>query len=153
LHELDKFTKDMIHNDKPENFNPDFEVSGCFCEYDGKLLFIKRSASRSYAGKWGMPGGKLEKGETPEEAMDREFFEETGITADKFKKEFVKSVFVSQNGNDMVYHLFILKLKDFIENIVTEDGEEITWEHIENVKNLDLVEDVSEVFELACSKL
>jgi 8-oxo-dGTP diphosphatase len=143
----------MIHKNKPENFNPDFEVSGCFCEYDGKILFIKRSASRSYAGKWGMPGGKLEKNETPGEAMDREFFEETGIIAGKFKKEFVKSFFVSQNGNDMIYHLFILKLKELIEDIVTEDGEEIIWEDVKKVKNLDLVEDVPEVFDLAYLEL
>jgi 8-oxo-dGTP diphosphatase len=54
---------------------------------DGKLLTIKRNkTSQEY---WVLPGGGIEKGETPEQALVREVKEETGI--DCVVNEFVMS--------------------------------------------------------------
>ncbi|TLM74060.1 (deoxy)nucleoside triphosphate pyrophosphohydrolase [Pseudarthrobacter sp. NamB4] len=43
------------------------------------LLVAKRSAPENLAGLWEFPGGKVEPGEAPEEALVRELFEELGI--------------------------------------------------------------------------
>lgn len=49
---------------------------------DGKILMLKRpDTARSYPGRWSLCAGKLEKGETPEQAAVREIKEETQITA------------------------------------------------------------------------
>ncbi len=48
--------------------------------HDGKLLLVQR-ANPPDAGLWGVPGGKVEFGETLLAATERELFEETGITA------------------------------------------------------------------------
>lgn len=44
---------------------------------DGRVLLVK---THKWRGSWGVPGGKLEYGETLEEALRREFLEETGLT-------------------------------------------------------------------------
>ncbi|CAN5854275.1 NUDIX domain-containing protein [soil metagenome] len=43
----------------------------------GRLLFVK---THKWKGSWGVPGGKVDYGETLQEALKREFLEETGLT-------------------------------------------------------------------------
>lgn len=46
---------------------------------DGRVLLVRRSAEGDHAGEWSLPGGKLEDGETAEDAAAREAREELGI--------------------------------------------------------------------------
>lgn len=53
------------------------------CEYNGKVLLLKiRSRSAHDAGKWEIPGGKVKKCEFFDDALKREYFEETGLEVD-----------------------------------------------------------------------
>ena len=53
------------------------------CEYNGKILLLKlRSKSAHDAGKWEIPGGKVKKCEYFDEALKREYLEETGLEVD-----------------------------------------------------------------------
>lgn len=53
---------------------------GVIVRRGNKILLLKRSKSVSHGkGQWSFPGGHLEFGEKPEEAAEREVFEETGI--------------------------------------------------------------------------
>ncbi|MFE1402575.1 (deoxy)nucleoside triphosphate pyrophosphohydrolase [Streptomyces sp. NPDC058770] len=47
----------------------------------GRLLAARRSAPPELAGRWELPGGKLEPGETGEQALVRELREELGVEA------------------------------------------------------------------------
>lgn len=47
---------------------------------DGSFLLTSRPEGKVYAGYWEFPGGKLEAGETVEQALRRELHEELGIT-------------------------------------------------------------------------
>lgn len=53
---------------------------GILLRPDGSFLFAQRPAGKSYAGYWEFPGGKLEVGESVEQALARELYEELGIT-------------------------------------------------------------------------
>ena len=47
---------------------------------DGSVLLAQRPSGKPYAGYWEFPGGKLEPGESPRHALDRELAEELGLT-------------------------------------------------------------------------
>lgn len=55
-------------------------VAACaLVDADGRVLLAKRPEGRFLAGLWEFPGGKVEAGELPEEALIRELGEELGI--------------------------------------------------------------------------
>ncbi|EJE52647.1 ADP-ribose pyrophosphatase [Acidovorax sp. CF316] len=53
---------------------------GILVRPDGALLLSTRPPGKPYAGYWEFPGGKLELGETVEQALRRELVEELGVT-------------------------------------------------------------------------
>jgi 8-oxo-dGTP diphosphatase len=55
-------------------------VAACaLIDADGRVLLAKRPPGRPLAGLWEFPGGKIERGETPEAALIRELEEELSI--------------------------------------------------------------------------
>jgi 8-oxo-dGTP diphosphatase len=55
-------------------------VAACaLIDTDGRILLTRRPEGKAMAGLWEFPGGKLEPGESPEEAVIRELQEELGI--------------------------------------------------------------------------
>lgn len=53
---------------------------GVLIDADGRFLLTSRPEGKVYAGHWEFPGGKLEAGESVEQALRRELVEELGIT-------------------------------------------------------------------------
>ena len=52
----------------------------------GRLLAARRSAPPALAGRWELPGGKLEAGERPEDALVRELREELGVEVEPLSR-------------------------------------------------------------------
>lgn len=50
-------------------------------ERDGRILICQRKADQAHPLKWEFPGGKVEAGEEPQAALQRELQEELGIVA------------------------------------------------------------------------
>lgn len=57
-------------------------VAAAVVERDGKIMICQRRPDAHNGLKWEFPGGKLEDGEAPEEALKRELREELQIEAD-----------------------------------------------------------------------
>lgn len=71
-----------VSTDKPPNFKADLDVTGCFCEYQNTILYLRNSPNKTYPGLWGIPGGKSDPHETPLESILREVHEETNLILD-----------------------------------------------------------------------
>ncbi len=56
-------------------------VAGVISDVRGRILLARRTEGRDLAGRWEFPGGKVDPGETPEQALVRELREELGIEA------------------------------------------------------------------------
>ena len=56
-------------------------VAGVLRDARGRVLLARRTEGRDLAGLWEFPGGKVEPGESPEDALVRELREELGIEA------------------------------------------------------------------------
>jgi 8-oxo-dGTP diphosphatase len=54
-------------------------VVGAALVRDGRVLAARRTAPAPAAGRWEFPGGKVEDGESPEAALEREIAEELGV--------------------------------------------------------------------------
>jgi 8-oxo-dGTP diphosphatase len=55
------------------------QVVAAILEREGNILVGQRTAQQSHPLKWEFPGGKVEPGESPEQALARELEEELGI--------------------------------------------------------------------------
>ncbi len=58
-------------------------VAAALVDRDGRLLVQQRPDGLSMAGLWEFPGGKIEPGETPEQALIRELSEELAIDVEQ----------------------------------------------------------------------
>ena len=69
----------MAEAGTPERQPVDVAV-GVLIDGEGRFLLASRPEGKPYAGYWEFPGGKVEPGETIEQALRRELIEELGIT-------------------------------------------------------------------------
>ena len=82
-------------------------TSLCYIIKEDKVLLLYRNKKENDANesKWIGVGGKLEEGETPEECMKREVFEETGLTVTEYHFHGVIR-FVSEMWDDEEMNLY-----------------------------------------------
>lgn len=79
----------------------------CYLEQDGCWLMMHRIKKKNDANqdKWVGVGGKFEKGESPEECLTREVYEETGLNLTDYRFRGVVT-FVSDQWETEYMHLF-----------------------------------------------
>lgn len=70
----------MVDTDLLPDSKPVILVVAGVIEKDGRFLLAQRVEYASQGGLWEFPGGKVEAGETPEQALERELQEELAIT-------------------------------------------------------------------------
>ncbi len=96
----------------------------CYIEQDGAYLMLHRTKKEHDQShdKWLGVGGKFEDGESPEECMLREAYEETGLTLSEYDFRGIVT-FVSDEWETEYMHLFTAELPG-AESAVNGDAEE-----------------------------
>jgi len=82
-------------------------VVGILINSDDHVLIAKRAADKHMGNKWEFPGGKVEKGETPEEALYREMREELGI--DVKSAEFLTNVVHEYDDKKVILDVYEIR--------------------------------------------
>lgn len=75
----------------------------------GRFFVAKRKSSKNLRPCWEFPGGKAAEGETPEQALQREFREEFGVEIN-IKKLFCTDTFSSKKNN-YTLHAYHIEIK------------------------------------------
>lgn len=118
----------QVFQEKPENFNPQTEVSACFIRVGEDVLFLKRAENKPQGTTWGIPGGKKNKGETSDEAVIREIREETGIKISENLLSYHGKVYVRYPDMDYVFHMYEYQIENFPEvKFNPEEHEDFRW--------------------------
>jgi 8-oxo-dGTP diphosphatase len=139
----------MIYKDLPEKFNPKFEVVSCFVECDGKILLLQRQDNKSQGGKWGVPAGKIDEGESEKLAVLREVKEETGIALNNDSVKHSKKVFVRYPDYDFVFDIFKSEIKNFPDVVLSkEEHKDFRWVTPNEALSLDLILDEDECIKI-----
>jgi ADP-ribose pyrophosphatase YjhB (NUDIX family) len=122
---------------------------------DGKILLEKRK-NEPGKGKWSIPGGLVELGESATETAIREVREETSLEVEEpMLIDVVDNVTRDENG-DIKYHFVILdyfvKFKGGVLR-ASSDAAELEWVQLSDVENYDLTKSFRGFFERNQEKL
>ncbi|MEM3459177.1 MAG: NUDIX hydrolase [Candidatus Bathyarchaeia archaeon] len=122
---------------------------------DGKILLEKRKGEPG-RGKWSIPGGLVELGESVEATVVREVKEETGLDVEKPEQiDIVDNITKDANG-EIKYHFIILdyfvKLKGGTLT-VGSDADELQWVSLNEVEKYDLTKTFRAFFQRNKQKL
>lgn len=98
----------MIIPDQTET--PAFLVVAAALVSPERRVFVQqRFAGAQHGGLWEFPGGKVERGETPEAALARELHEELGITVSADAMRPLSFATVSADGRHLVLLLYFVQ--------------------------------------------
>lgn len=136
----------MLYAQRPSQFNPVFTVATCIIIVRDETLLLLRLAGKSQGGRWGSPGGKLNKGEDVEVALAREVLEETGIALVPSQMKLFRQFWVDSSGKQFDYFQYYGELSEK-PKVRIQAGEHATyeWVRLDDVGERELVEDHPEV--------
>jgi 8-oxo-dGTP diphosphatase len=118
---------------------------------DGKLLACQRTRHQTMPLKWEFPGGKIEEGEQPRDALRRELDEELGIEAE-IGEEITRIRHHYKGGSSVELRFYVVrKYQGEIENRIFKD---LQWLKPSELPACDFLEaDLTLVRDLAEGKL
>ncbi|MBZ5571851.1 MAG: (deoxy)nucleoside triphosphate pyrophosphohydrolase [Acidobacteriia bacterium] len=115
---------------------------------DGKFLICQRTRHQTMPLKWEFPGGKIEEGEQPRDALRRELDEELGINA-KIGEEVARIRHDYKTGSSVELRFYVVReYQGEIENRIFRDlrwagrGELPSYDFLE--ADRELVKDIAE---------
>ena len=113
------------------------EVVAAILKREGRILICQRTAQQSHPLKWEFPGGKVEPGESPAQALTRELEEELGITAAR-SEEITRYQFTYPGKNPtLLIFLRVTHYEGEPQNLIFHD---MRWEPAARLSAFDFLE-------------
>lgn len=118
---------------------------------NGDVLVCQRTRHQPMPLKWEFPGGKIEEGEQPRQALHRELEEELGIDA-SIGEEVARLVHTYRNGGAVELRFFaVTHYRGELENRIFRD---VQWARRSDLPNYDFLDaDLELVKDLAAGKI
>jgi len=138
-----------MYEKEPPGFSPQAHATGCYLEIEGKVLLLQYASMKRTAGRWDVPGGRVEKGETPQEGAIRELFEETGILLENSSQiEQILVLYIRKPEIDYIYYLFRVQLNQIPSVYLSLEHQDFIWASTQDLKELPLVDRSKDSLEL-----
>ena len=126
-------------------------VVAALIQNEGKLLVCQRTRHQTMPLKWEFPGGKIEEGEQPRDALRRELEEELGILA-TIGDEIARIQHEYPNGGMVELRFYVVR--EYQREIENRIFREIQWAGVKDLPAYDFLEaDRTLVNDLAAGKL
>lgn len=109
---------------------------GVLFNSQGQVLIGQRTVKDSYYQKWEFPGGKLEAGELPQDALVREFSEEVGIEISSSENFMV----LEHDYPDRHVKLYVQLIKDYVGDVWAMEGQALRWVQLKELTDIDFLE-------------
>ena len=113
-------------------------VACALVDIDGRVLVVKRPPGKPMAGLWEFPGGKVEKGERPEQALIRELKEE--ISIDVTANCLAPLTFARHSYEDFHLLMPLYVCRKWVGQILLNEATDSKWLKPNEMRNLDMPE-------------
>ena len=119
----------------------------CYIEKDGQYLMLLRNKKKVdlNKGKWIGVGGKFEMGESPEECLLREVYEETGLTLLDYRLRGIITFVSDEWGTE---YMFLYTASSFEGELAECNEGELRWIPKDEIMDLNLWEGDREFLKL-----
>lgn len=110
-----------------------------FSSSSQKYLIVRRDQNQSGSGFWEFPGGKIEAGETPERALQREIQEELNVSIEVTKLRFLSTNIHHYKTKSISISFYLYEVPHEVP-LVLVDHDDFSWCDVDDLLNYHIAE-------------